>query len=48
MEMKRQLSMVLGAVMLCLAECTSRTNIERFDFVTCDGATTVEIARLAE
>ena len=46
--MKKQLSMVLGAVMLCLAGCTSRTNIEKFVFVTCDGATTAEIARLAE
>ena len=34
--------------LLCLAGCASRPNIEEFAFVPCDGATTAEIARLAE
>ena len=37
-----------GAVMLCLAGCASRSNIEEFSFVLCDGATKAEVVRLAK
>jgi len=48
MERKMFALVVVGAAMLCLVGCMSRPNIEEFSFVPCDGATTAEIARLAE